>query len=93
MHVSYRKVSKARWQWVFDQYNQYSQRVDDKTLALRVNVYRQILAVWWAVRLYRYIYEMRRGLDQRLVAQPAGWQEDIGAKYAYYLALDATLIK
>lgn len=85
MHVAYRQVSKARWQWVFDRYNQL---VDDKTLALRVGAYRQILAVWWAVRLYRYLYEMPKGLDQRLVAQPEGWQADIREKYDFYIDYD-----
>jgi hypothetical protein len=40
---------------------------------------------WWVARIARYLYEIPRGLDARLVSRPPGWQEEMQAKYARYL--------
>lgn len=80
-HVANRAVPQARWQWLIDA---YAARSDDAELVLRIQTHRKIRLLWYAVRLYRYLYEMPRGLDQRLAKLPEGWKADIEAKYKYY---------
>ncbi len=65
--------------------------MDNPAHAGRIGVYCKILAVCWVVRLFRYLYEVPRGLDRRLVAPAAGWQADIQAKYEHYLQFAETL--
>jgi hypothetical protein len=67
--------------------DRYCRLVDDGTARLRIQVYCEILRVWWAAGLARYLYELPRGRDWRLVAWPAGWQADVEHKYEHYLAL------
>ena len=81
-HVAYMHVPAARWDWVVDTYGKL---VDNPATAARIQVYRQIQTVWWVVRLLRYLYEVPRNLDQRMVAPPADWQADLQAKYEHYL--------
>lgn len=45
------------------------------------------MLVWWAVRWQRYLYEVPRGLDQRLVDRSSSWRETIEHNYLYYLNL------
>ena len=54
-------------------------------LAIKFSV--EILVVWWAVRTYRYLYEIPRGLDPRLAAMPENWRADIQTKFEHCLAL------
>jgi aminoglycoside phosphotransferase (APT) family kinase protein len=82
-HASYIGVPPARWQWVKER---YVSAVDDPTVAQRIDAYLPIVWVWWVVRLARYLYEIPRGLDDRLVPWPDGWQADLQAKYEHYLA-------
>ena len=65
----------------------YCDLVGDATALVRIQTYCQILVVWWVLRLARYLYELPRGLDRRLVGWSAGWEADIEAKYRHYLAL------
>ena len=60
---------------------------EDPTLALRIQTYYRIMAVWWAARLVRYLYEVPAGLDRRLAPWPEDWEENVRLKYAHYLAL------
>jgi hypothetical protein len=77
-HIAYLEVPSWRWDWVLDA---YCALVDDATASLRIQAYCTILTVWWVARLARYLYEIPRGLDRRLVSWSPGWQEDLGAKY------------
>lgn len=88
-HVANRDVPQDRWQWLIDAYCTAS---NDEMLRLRIEMHRRIRLVWYAVRLYRYLYEMPRGLDQRLTALPEGWQADIREKYESYLELSAQVL-
>lgn len=81
-HVALMDVPAGRWAWFVDR---YCTLVSDETARLRIKVYRQIMLVWWAVRLARYLHEIPAGTDRRLAAWPEGWRADIEAKYAYYL--------
>ena len=88
-HAAYIGVSPERWDWVVDEYRGL---VDDPTASHRIQVYHKILLVWWVARLARYLYEVPRGLDQRLVAWPDGWQHDMRTKYEHYLGLAEALL-
>lgn len=83
-HVANKEVPETDWQSLIDA---YCQLVKDPQCKLRIRCYRKILRVWYIVRLYRYLYEMPRGLDQRLATLPAEWQADIQAKYEHYLKI------
>jgi thiamine kinase-like enzyme len=87
-HVTYKDVPASQWPSLIAA---YSGQVKDATASLRVQVYGQILVAWWAARLARYLYELPRGLDQRLAAWSPGWQSDIRAKYEHYLHLAESL--
>jgi aminoglycoside phosphotransferase (APT) family kinase protein len=88
-HPAYREVPSTRWAWVIDT---YGHRVGDPAAATRIQVYYKIMLVFWVARLARYLYEVPRGLDQRLVAPPPDWQTDMQAKYEYYLDLAETAL-
>ena len=59
----------------------------DTTAVLRIATYYKIMLVWVVVRLVRYLYEVPRGVDQRLAAWPDDWQAGILTKYRHFLAL------
>jgi hypothetical protein len=82
-HPAYEAVAQARWDWLIDA---YVERTGDRTAALRARTYLTILLAWWVVRLARYLYEVPRGLDQRLVSHPPDWQAETERKYARYVA-------
>jgi len=84
-HASYLAVPPERWDWVIERYCQLANKGQET--AERIQVHRQILIVWWAARIARYLYEIPRGLDPRLAEWPAGWEEDLGKKYARYVRL------
>jgi hypothetical protein len=88
-HASYVDVPAARWEWALDAYCQRAgeRGFDDPALALRLRVYLRAMAVWWVVRLARYLYEIPAGLDQRLVPWPEDWEEGMRKKYDHYLGL------
>jgi aminoglycoside phosphotransferase (APT) family kinase protein len=83
-HVAFQGVGALRWKSFIDH---YCSLVEDESANVRIQVYRNILLVWWAARLARYLYELPRGQDRRLAEWPAGWQVDIEAKYQHYLGL------
>lgn len=83
-HVAYMAVPAWRWEGLAAA---YCVLVEDAAALVRIQTYCQILAVWWVLRLARYLYELPRGLDRRLVDWSAGWQADIEAKYRYYLGM------
>ncbi len=83
-HAAYLDVPLQRWEWVVAA---YASLVDDLTVTQRIWVYYQILLVWWVARLARYLYEVPRGLDPRLVQWPESRRQDLQAKYEHYLAL------
>ena len=88
-HASYVGVPQPRWEWVGER---YASMVDDPTVAQRIGAYLPIVWVWWVARLARYLYEVPRGLDERLVPWPQGWQADLQAKYEHYLARAQTAL-
>ena len=67
--------------------DKYGGLAGDEALALRIRVYRHILAVWCVARLARFLHEWARGSDERLTEKPKGWRADMEAKYGHYLGL------
>jgi aminoglycoside phosphotransferase (APT) family kinase protein len=83
-HVALMDVPQPQWNWFVDRYCGLG---EDETAPLRIQVYCEIMRVWWVARLARYLYELPRGRDRRLADWPPGWQADIEGKYEHYLAL------
>ena len=83
-HPAYMTVSQSRWQWVIDTYSRTC--VDPLAIRQRIDTHLRIYRVWWVARFARYLYEVPRGRDQRLVARDADWQHDMQTKYDRYLA-------
>jgi aminoglycoside phosphotransferase (APT) family kinase protein len=83
-HPAYMHVPRARWEWVVDA---YCDLVGDATTAVRIQAYQRIMLVWWVARVARYLYEVPRGLDERLVDRPADRQAEMSAKYEHYSGL------
>ena len=87
-HPAYMEVPPSQWDWVIDT---YGEMVKDGAMAACIRTYWQMLLVWWVARIARYLYEVPRGLDERLVARPTDWQADVQAKYERYLDRAETL--
>jgi aminoglycoside phosphotransferase (APT) family kinase protein len=88
-HAAYLDVPASRWKWVAER---YCVLVDDDTVSTRIWSYYTIMAVWWAVRMARYLYEMPRGLDARLVDWSAEWLAEMQVKYERYVQLADRLL-
>ncbi|HEX6387649.1 MAG TPA: hypothetical protein VF177_23515 [Anaerolineae bacterium] len=80
----YHAVPMARWQWVMAL---YAELAEDETAVARIQTYYPLMLVWWAARLARALYEVPRGLDERLAPRPPEWRADIEARYSYYVRL------
>jgi thiamine kinase-like enzyme len=83
-HPAYLDISDPLWEWLI---TYYAKQMDDKDAPLRIQAYRIIMLVWWTVRWQRYLYEVPRGLDPRLVVRSLSWRETIEHHYLYYLNL------
>ena len=90
IHPAYITVPATRWNQVVDLYTQF---VSDPSAGIRIRAYYCILSVWWVARLARFLYEIPRGLDQRLVERPAEWQPETQQKYNHYLNLAQSLME
>ena len=89
-HAAYLDVPAPRWKWVTER---YCALVDDATASTRIWTYYKIMAVWWVVRMARYLYEMPRGLDARLVEWPDQWLAEMQMKYERYVQLADGLLR
>ncbi len=83
LHPAYNAVGRADWDRFMAAYDE---RGDDATAAVRRRAYETIMLVWWLVRWARYLYEVPRGLDSRLVSWPEGWLAEVERQYNRYLA-------
>lgn len=88
-HPAYLSVTGTRWEWVVDTYAHLSL---DSAIVARIRAYYPLLVVFWVARLARSLYEVPRGLDERLVQRPDSWQEDAARKYQHYLELAESLL-
>jgi thiamine kinase-like enzyme len=83
-HPGYIEVAPARWDWLIAA---YAEQNGDRTATLRIRTYYTVMLIWWVVRLARYLYEVPRDLDQRLVKPSPDWQATTERNYARYAAL------
>jgi thiamine kinase-like enzyme len=83
-HPTYMDVPSSRWAWLIQV---YADSVNDLTAGIRIGGYYKILLIWWVARMARFLYEVPRGLDNRLASLPADWQADAQMKYDHYLNL------
>jgi hypothetical protein len=83
-HPAYATVPAGRWDWVVAVYGQLTA---EPAAARRIYSYYKIMLVWWVARLARYLYEVPRGLDERLAERPPGWLAERQLQYEQYLAL------
>jgi aminoglycoside phosphotransferase (APT) family kinase protein len=88
-HASLTEVLPSRWTWALEAYPRRAAELgnSDASLSTRIRTYYRIMAVWWAARMARYLYEVPAGLDPRLAPWPEDWEENCRAKYAHYVAL------
>ena len=85
-HPAYESVPAARWEWVIGQYaDQRARTAQDMTAAIRIRTYFAVMLMWWVIRWARYLYEVPRGLDERLVARPENWLEETEQKAARFI--------
>lgn len=83
-HPAYLTVPDSRWQWVIDA---YCRTYDDpQAMRQRIETHLRMYRVWWVARFARYLYDVPRGRDQRLVARDSDWLSDMQMKYDRYLA-------
>ncbi|MCB8968735.1 MAG: aminoglycoside phosphotransferase family protein [Ardenticatenaceae bacterium] len=83
-HPCYLDIDAATRQWIMAW---YAEAVGEETAVARIATYYPLMLAWWVVRLTRMLYEIPRGLDQRLVTRPSDWQAQTQAKYERYVAL------
>lgn len=88
-HAAYLDVPASRWEWMA---KRYCALVDDDTASIRIWSYYTVMAVWWVVRMARYLYEMPRGLDARLVEWSDQWLAEMQTKYEWYVQLARGLL-
>lgn len=81
-HPRYSAVTAERWAWLSAR---YAAAQSDRLLAWRVRCYTRVMLVWWVARFARWLYEVPRGLDERLAARPVDWQATAEAQYARYV--------
>lgn len=87
-HPAYLDVPRSRWKWVVSAYAHLSR---NDAIPERVEAYHPYLLAFWVARFARTLYEVPRGLDQRLVKRPDHWRADVRKKYQHYLALAQSL--
>ena len=81
-HPAYETVSPERWEWVIEA---YTARRQDASAKVRIRTYYTVMLMWWVIRWARYLYEIPRGLDPRLVRRSDNWHEDTERKYIRYI--------
>ncbi len=82
-HVAFKSIPLSHWDWAAAT---YCSLVGDDAL-VRIQVYYKILLVWWTARMARYLYQVPRGLDTRLVTWSEDRQANMAAQYEHYVRL------
>jgi len=83
-HAAYLDVPAERWEWVG---RLYASLVADPGVSDRIAVYVPLMYGFWAGRLGRMLYQVPRGLDDRLAPWPEGWLNGVQWRYERYLEL------
>lgn len=86
MHPAYLSLSPEQRTWVLETYKTIAREYrQDDTLEQRIQVYSQTLAAWWVARFCRYLYEIPRGLDPRLIERAPDAQTTGEERLAIYV--------
>ena len=80
-HPKFMNVSAERWSWVMQL---YAEMTGDETAVTRIQTYYPLMLVWWVARFARGLYEVPRGLDERLATRPVGWELEAEEKMRWY---------
>jgi hypothetical protein len=83
-HAAYLDVPAERWAWVT---RLYAGLVTDPDVTRRISVYTALMYGFWVGRLGRMLYEIPRGLDDRLAPWPNGWLDHVQRNYERYVDL------
>lgn len=83
-HPAYGPASTETLAWVSER---YAEITEDGAVSARIATYFPVVLGYWVVRFARTLYEVPRGLDERLVARPESWRDDVTRKYRTYLEL------
>jgi hypothetical protein len=83
-HAAYLEVPAERWEWVT---RQYARLVTDPGVASRIAVYTALMYGFWVGRMGKMLYQVPRGLDDRLAPWPDGWLDHVQRTYERYLEL------
>jgi len=59
----------------------------------RIHTYWRILSIRWVARMARYLYEVPRGQDERLVQRASDWFIDARNKFDHYAQLAQSLLE
>ena len=70
-HPAYETVTPERWETVI---HIYAKLMDDSNCEIRIRTYHLEMLMWWVIRWLRYLYEIPRGLDHRLVQRSDNWK-------------------
>ncbi|GJM41110.1 MAG: hypothetical protein DHS20C20_13920 [Ardenticatenaceae bacterium] len=80
-HPAYLDVPGSRWDWVAALYGELC---GEETAVFRIRTYTSLMLIWWVARLARALYEIPRGLDERLVPRDPNWQQQTEQKLTIY---------
>jgi aminoglycoside phosphotransferase (APT) family kinase protein len=83
-HAAYLNVPAERWEWVT---RQYAELVTDPGIDSRIRVYTALMYGFWVGRLGKMLYQVPRGLDDRLAPWPDGWLDHVQRTYERYVEL------
>ena len=89
-HAAYLDVPAERWAWVTQVYASLGH---DPGVIGRIDVYTSLMYGFWAGRLGRMLYQVPRGLDDRLAPWPDGWLDSVRRNYERYLELAARALR
>ncbi len=70
-HPAYEGVSLDEWESVIQT---YIKLINDPDCEIRIRTYYLEMQMWWVIRWVRYLYEIPRGLDNRLAKRSDDWK-------------------
>jgi aminoglycoside phosphotransferase (APT) family kinase protein len=81
-HPAYLAVPAARWEALIAQYARLS---DDPYAPEKIATFLPLMLIWWVARNARSLYELPRGLDQRLSGDSEAMLQTIRQNQASYI--------
>jgi len=84
-HAAYLDVPAERWTWIRARYADLASATGDAGADERIGTYVTLMDASWAARFARMLYEIPRGLDDRLTPWPDGWLQTVRRNYERHL--------